>query len=77
MFIQFGSDMGAPLFPEVLQSQRPSAQEALPLATEGVQRFVWESRFGAMLIEVVNGVAYVNGTRVEPSIPSPPQGEDR
>jgi hypothetical protein len=31
-----------------------------------VQRHVWESRFGAMLIEVVDGVAYVNGQRVEP-----------
>jgi hypothetical protein len=37
----------------------------LALATEGVQRYVWEGRFGAMLIEAVDGVAYVNGERVE------------
>ena len=57
--------MNAPLLPEVLRLREDSAQEALPLATEGVQRFVWESRFGPMLIEVVDGVAYVNGKRVD------------
>lgn len=57
--------MNAPLLPEILRLREPSAQEALPLATEGVQRYVWESRFGAMLIEVVDGVAYVNGSRVD------------
>jgi hypothetical protein len=58
--------MNAPLLPEVLRLRESSPQDALPLATEGVQRYVWESRFGAMLIEVVDGVAYVNGQRVEP-----------
>lgn len=29
--------------------------------------FEWESRFGLILIDVVDGVAYVNGERVEPS----------
>ena len=57
--------MNAPLLPEVLRLRQDSPQEALALATEGVQRYVWESRFGAMLIEVVDGVAYVNGKRVE------------
>lgn len=57
--------MNAPLFAEVLRLREDSPQEALPLATEGVQRFVWESRFGPMLIEVVDGVAYVNGQRVD------------
>lgn len=67
--------MGAPLFPEVLQTQQPPAQASLPLATEGVLRYVWESRFGAMLIEVVDGVAYVNGGKVEPSMDTTqPQG---
>lgn len=56
--------MNAPFFPEVLQV-RASPQEALPLATEGVLRYVWEGRFGSMLIEVVDGIAYVNGARVE------------
>jgi hypothetical protein len=57
--------MNAPLHPEVLRLREESQQEALPLATEGVQRYVWESRFGSMLIEVVDGAAYVNGDRVE------------
>jgi hypothetical protein len=57
--------MNAPLLPEILRPRQDSPQEALPLATEGVQRYVWESRFGPMLIEVVEGVAYVNGHRVE------------
>lgn len=57
--------MNAPLLPEVLRLREDSPQEVLPLATEGVQRFVWESRFGSMLIEVVDGVAYVNGKRVD------------
>jgi hypothetical protein len=57
--------MNAPLHLEVLRRLQASPQEELPLACEGVQRFVWESRFGAMLIEVVDGVAYVNGSRVE------------
>ncbi|WP_140637375.1 hypothetical protein [Methylibium rhizosphaerae] len=67
--------MSAPLFREVLQAQEPPLQEALPLATEGVQRYVWESRFGPMLIEVVDRVAYVNGGKVEPSTDTTqPQG---
>jgi hypothetical protein len=57
--------MNAPLHPEVLRLREASPQEPLSLVTEGVQRYVWEGRFGAMLIEVVDGVAYVNGERVE------------
>lgn len=44
-----------------------TAQTQLPLDAEGVERYVWEGRFGPMLIEVVNGVAFVNGQRVEPA----------
>ena len=40
-------------------------QAPLPLASEGVQRWVWESQFGAMLIEVIDDVPFVNGVRVE------------
>jgi hypothetical protein len=61
--------MNAPLLPEVLRLREPSPQEPLPLATEGVLRYVWESRFGSMLIEVVDGVAYVNGSRVDAIVP--------
>jgi len=65
MDVQHLRAMNAPLFPEVLRVRDESAQEALPLATEGVLRYVWEGRFGSMLIEVADGVAYVNGARVE------------
>lgn len=58
--------MNAPLLPEVIRLLEASPQESLPLATEGVQRYVWESRYGAMLIEVIDGIAYVNGKEVEP-----------
>ena len=57
--------MSAPAQPEVLLRD-PTPQGALPLVTEGVMRYVWNGRFSAMLIEVRDGVAYVNGHRVEP-----------
>jgi hypothetical protein len=36
------------------------------LAAEAVLRYVWHSPHGAILIEVRDGTAYVNGQRVEP-----------
>lgn len=42
-------------------------QAPLPLAAEGVLRYVWESKFGPMLIEVVGGAIFVNGKAVEPA----------
>jgi hypothetical protein len=58
--------MNAPLLPEVLMGTQPAGQAALALAlaSEGVQRFVWQSAFGPMLIEVRDGAAFVNGQRV-------------
>jgi hypothetical protein len=56
--------MNAPLLPEVLLGGQPSDQSALPLATDGVQRYVWQSAFGPILIEVRDGAAFVNGARV-------------
>lgn len=32
---------------------------------EATQHYVWESRFGVIVIDVVDGIAYVNGERVE------------
>lgn len=58
------SAMNAPLLPEVLLGLGPAAQTSLDLAAEGVQRYVWQSAFGAMLIEVRDGRAFVNGQRV-------------
>jgi hypothetical protein len=56
--------MSTPLLPEVLVGVQPADQPALPLATDGVQRCVWRSAFGPMLIEVRDGAAFVNGQRV-------------
>ncbi|WP_298829473.1 hypothetical protein [uncultured Piscinibacter sp.] len=59
--------MNAPLLPEILTRQAPSAQADLPLASEGVQRYLWEGRFGPVLIEVKDGCVFVNGQVVEPA----------
>lgn len=50
--------------PEVLLGPQPAERRPLDLATEGTQRYVWQSAFGPMLIEVRDGAAYVNGERV-------------
>ena len=63
--------MNAPLLPEVLVRRGIESQADLPLAAEGVLRYVWESRFGAMLIEVRDGRAFVNGQAVESVDASP------
>lgn len=58
------ADMNSPVLPEVLLGPQRADQPALPLSSEGVQRYVWESAFGPMLIEVHDGAAFVNGQRV-------------
>lgn len=37
-------------------------------AAEPPVHFEWQSRFGLIVIEVVDGVAYVNGERVDPAV---------
>jgi hypothetical protein len=61
--------MNAVPLPEVLLRLEETPQAELPLAAEDTLRYVWENRFGDMLIEVVDGVAYVNGDRIEPALP--------
>jgi hypothetical protein len=51
--------------PEVLL-RADQTQAALPLATEGVLRWVWESKYGPILIEVIDDRVFVNGELVEP-----------
>lgn len=64
--------MNAPLLAEKrLRLDEPS-QVPLPLATQGVLRYVWESRFGEILIEVAGDRTFVNGQLVEPLEPQPP-----
>lgn len=57
--------MNAPLLPEILRRAEPSPQAELPLAAEGVQRYVWQSRWGEMLIEVQGDNVFVDGKLVE------------
>lgn len=57
--------MSAPLLPEVQLRSADAPQPALPLASEGVLRCVWHSRYGDMLIEVLGEDVLVNGQRVE------------
>lgn len=69
--------MNAPLLAEVLtpredQPHHPHPhpqQQRLPLASAGVLRHVWESRFGPILIEVIGEQAFVNGALVERAPP--------
>lgn len=53
-----------PLLHEVRIGGPHTSQQDLALASEGVQRYLWHSAFGAMLIEVRDGTAFVNGARV-------------
>lgn len=61
-----GMKTPAPLREEVLTLREASPQASLPLAAEGVQRFVWEHRFGSMLIEVDGDEVRVDGEVVQP-----------
>ena len=58
--------MNAPLVSATLRAADPQLKPAAPLAVHGIQGYLWDSRFGAMLIEVKDGAAYVNDQRVEP-----------
>jgi hypothetical protein len=63
--------MNTALHPEVIRRLEATPQTELPLATEGTLRYVWESRFGTMLIEVADGTVKVNGQAVEPAQAEP------
>lgn len=72
--------MNAPLFAEVLtrrEGQAPHPQQPLPLASTGVLRYVWDSRFGPILIEVIDDQVFVNGDRVVPATPDSPRPSAR
>lgn len=56
--------MDSILLPEIHMGAQPDDQAALELASEGVRRYVWQSAFGPVLIEVRDGTAFVNGKRV-------------
>ena len=67
--------MNAQPLPEVLLGVDSPQEPQLPLASVGVQRYVWEGRFGPMLIEVKDGTVFVNGQRVEPHIAVDPNSK--
>lgn len=55
--------------PDVLLPASDDAQATLPLASQDIQRWLWNSRYGAILIEVMGDDVFVNGQRVEPHAP--------
>jgi hypothetical protein len=57
--------MNARLLSEVHLLRERVPQAELDLATEGVLRYVWQGRFGTMLIEVIEDRVYVDGQLVE------------
>ncbi len=59
------TNMNARLLPEILVLSGDSAQAELPLAAKGVLRYVWQHKFGSMLVEVRDGQTFVNGKLVE------------
>ena len=59
--------MNAPIPSELLLRRDPVERQLE--TTAGVQRYVWESKFGAMVIEVRDGRTYVNGALVESVAP--------
>ncbi len=68
--------MSAPPVPDKLLLQADSPQTPLPLASEGVMRWIWEGQYGPMLIEVIGEDVFVNSQRVvphgRPVVPPPP-----
>ena len=60
--------MNAVLSSQVLLRHADDRQTALRLASEGVLRYVWESKYGSIVIEVVGNDVFVNGQRVEPHV---------
>ena len=55
--------------PDVVLAADEQFEPSLPLGSEGVRRWVWHGRHGAILIEVIGDEAFVNGQRVEPYAP--------
>lgn len=65
--------MNACLCPEAME-EPDLGRHAAGLSTGKVDLSeLWIGRFGAMLIEVIDGTAYVNGQQVEPARLEPPK----
>jgi len=58
--------------PEIHVGSHNPDEPLLPLATDGVLRYVWHGKFGDMLVEVLGDRVFVNGNKVEPLRPVGP-----
>ena len=58
-----------PFQPDVVLAAGEQLEPSLPLGSDGVRRWVWHGRHGAILIEVIGDETFVNGQRVEPHAP--------
>jgi hypothetical protein len=54
--------------PDVILSLDEQVEPSLPLGSDGVQRWVWHSRFGEVLIEVEGERVFVNRQPVVPYV---------
>jgi len=61
--------MNTVLSPELMLRRADDHQTVFPLVSEGVLQFVWQSRYGSILIEVIGADVFVDGQRVEPHVP--------
>jgi hypothetical protein len=62
--------MNAPV-PSELLLRRDRGIPDQPTGSTADQRYVWEGKFGPILIEVRGGSTYVNGALVEPVVEDP------
>jgi len=60
------------LTPEIHVGSNNPDEPLLPLATDGVLRYVWHGKFSDMLVEVLGNGVFVDGQRVEPLLPDRP-----
>lgn len=60
--------MNAPVALQHLLQPAPAPTPA-PVAAAPAQRWEWHGRYGCIVIEVVDGRVYVNGSLVEPATP--------
>jgi hypothetical protein len=68
MHMREPTEAGASFLPDVMLSPDEQVEPSLPLGSDGVQRWVWRSRFGEVLIEVVGEQVLVNGQPVAPYV---------
>ena len=55
--------------PDVVLAPDEQLEPSLPLGSDGVRRWVWHGRHGAILVEVIDDEVFVNGQLVEPYAP--------